>query len=122
MGVYALRTESHCKDLLDQHRLLRTKTARTDLETENSFHPVPSGLWGFKDGDTDLGSSSWVFASDGMHNDDLGVFVYIIKHMKVILTFVIITFICNLIIDIDMITFAFIAGIPERERLLFLRS
>eukprot|EP00798_Chlamydomonas_sp_ICE-L_P031480 gene31480-6667_t len=41
-----------------------------------------SGLWGFKDGDTDKGSSSWAFASDGMHNDDLGVFLYIVKHMK----------------------------------------
>jgi hypothetical protein len=64
-----------------------TKKAKSEMEKQYSFHPVASGLWGFADGDTEEGSSSWAFASDGMHNDDLGVFLYIIKHMKVILTF-----------------------------------
>ncbi len=48
-----------------------------------SFHPVPSGLWNFSEGDTDIGSSSWVFTSDAMHNDDLGVFLDIVASIPV---------------------------------------
>ena len=36
------------------------------------------------EGDEDEGSGSWAFAADSMHNEDLGVFLYIIKKMQVI--------------------------------------
>ena len=83
LRCYEKRTESYCKKLLKDANQLPTQTARNKFCQENSFHPIESGLWGFCDGDTATGSSSWAFASDSMHNEDLGVFLYIIKNMQV---------------------------------------
>jgi hypothetical protein len=47
-----------------------------------SIHPVPSGVWGFCDGDTPQGSSTYAFGFDSLHVDDLGVFVDIIKSVR----------------------------------------
>lgn len=81
--MYEERTEKMCKDLYDKWKNTDSKAERSQLLKDNSIHPVPSGLWGFKHCDTKTGSSSWVFASDSMHNEDLGVFLYIIRNMKV---------------------------------------
>jgi hypothetical protein len=80
---YDIRTEQHCKDLLVQAKALPNKSAQNEFCKDNSFHPIESGLWGFCEGDTVIGSSSWAFASDSMHNEDLGVFKYIVEHMRV---------------------------------------
>ena len=79
---YDFRTEKHCRTLLENSKTMTPKDQSMYCK-ENSFHPIESGLWGFCDGDTDQGSSSWAFASDSMHNEDLGVFLYIIKNMQV---------------------------------------
>lgn len=80
---YQNRTEKHCKKLLEEAKNFTTQKDRNKFCQDNSFHPVESGLWGFCEGDTQTGSSSWAFASDSMHNEDLGVFLYIINNMQV---------------------------------------
>ena len=79
---YDFRTEKHCRQLLQTTKTM-TQKEQSVFCKDNSFHPIESGLWGFCDGDTVQGSSSWAFASDSMHNEDLGVFLYIIKNMQV---------------------------------------
>ena len=45
--------------------------------------PVPCPLWGFADQeDADPGSIMFVLAHESMHNEDLGLFLYIIDNMK----------------------------------------
>lgn len=84
---YDLRTEEHCKNMYKKYEdMIANGASKKECNaflTDNSFHPVPSGLWGFCEGDQDEGSASWAFAGDSMHNEDLGVFLYIIKNMKV---------------------------------------
>lgn len=80
---YQLRTEVQLSQLVQRAKGECTATARNELCKRLSFHPVECGLWGFAEGTTDMGSSSWVYAFDTLHNDDLGVFVYIIDGVKV---------------------------------------
>eukprot|EP00798_Chlamydomonas_sp_ICE-L_P002933 gene2933-biopygen14867 len=79
---FPLRTERFCIEQLETYKEL-PQGQKSKYLTEHSFHPIPSGLWGFAEGNTDAGSSSWAFSSDGLHNDDLGVFLYIIAHAPV---------------------------------------
>ncbi len=44
-----------------------------------STHPVASGIWGFHDCCDGYGSSTLCVAYDTMHNEDLGVFLYLVK-------------------------------------------
>ena len=76
-----LRTEEH------QARLCRSaaQVARSVAQTL-PVHPVPSGLWGFEWGPTDWGSSTRVCHIDGMHSDDIGVFLYIVQSIPLVLT------------------------------------
>lgn len=79
----AYRTEVKCKSLVEKYKNTQGATAKEELAKKFSFHPVPSGLWGFAGGETELGSSSWAFTSDVMHNEDLGVFLEIIRIIPV---------------------------------------
>eukprot|EP00798_Chlamydomonas_sp_ICE-L_P007140 gene7140-biopygen16957 len=80
---FPLRTERFCIEQLETYKEL-PQGQKSKYLTEHSFHPIPSGLWGFAEGNTDAGSSSWAFSSDGLHNDDLGVFLYIIAHAPIL--------------------------------------
>lgn len=80
---YLLRTEEQCKALLQRYHDQTTIKAKRELTAEYSFHPVPSGLWDFAGGETEDCSASWAFTSDTLHNEDLGVFLYIIRVIPV---------------------------------------
>lgn len=63
------------------HCLLTTnsKTEMEKLSAEYSTHPVPSGIWGFADSYSGYGTSTQAVAYDTMHNEDLGVFLHLVK-------------------------------------------
>jgi hypothetical protein len=79
--TYRLRTEA------DQSRLLTLAEESSNFSSlaDLSIHPVASGVWGFRDGDTEKGSSTLSFGFDSLHVDDLGVFPDIIKGVKLYL-------------------------------------
>jgi hypothetical protein len=81
--VWPLRTEKEQKERL-RKALEKSVGLREADCSKYSFQPVPSGLWGFAEGENeDLGGSSQCFAFEAMHNEDLGVFLYIIDNCKV---------------------------------------
>ena len=80
---FPTRTEEHAKHLVALARACTSRGQEEALCKKFSFHPVEVGLWGWAEGDTEVGSSSWVFSFESMHNEDLGVFLYIIDCMKV---------------------------------------
>jgi hypothetical protein len=80
---YAPRTERKQTELYNKISTTR-KTNRTEgdkVAAEYSTHPVPSPVWGFKDQDVGVGNSMMCFGFEAMHNEDLGVFLYIVDHV-----------------------------------------
>jgi hypothetical protein len=78
------RSEAHQKQLYERAMRCTTATEREALCKKYSFHPVASGLWGFAFADDPgLGGSAQCFAFESMHNEDLGVFLYIIENIPV---------------------------------------
>lgn len=75
------RFEHVHKDL--QEQLCTARPAkRTKIDKEYSIQRIPSALWDFADGGTEQGSSIQAFSYDAMHNEDLGVFLYIIAAVR----------------------------------------
>jgi len=56
-----------------------TKLAQDKIGSDYSTHAVASGIWGFADCEDDYGSSNLCVSYDAMHNEDLGIFLYLIK-------------------------------------------
>ena len=57
------------------------KRSRADeIQKQYSTHKIACGLWGFNDQATGVANSLNSFGFESMHNEDLGVFVYIIDH------------------------------------------
>lgn len=86
-----LKIEQRCPEKFEQEQKQHyeyaiTKAKMSERVKECSKHsilPVPCGLWGFAD--QSLAGSTNIYSTlgfEGMHNDDLGVFLYIIDHLK----------------------------------------
>ena len=83
--MYPIRTEAEHQSLVERHRLLQTKKSKEELCTEFSFHPILGGLCGWPDAShpSGYGSSSLHFNFEPMHNEDLGVFLYLVNAIEV---------------------------------------
>lgn len=60
--------------------------AADDIGKRYSTHKTKCALWGFADQEIGVGNSLHSFGFESMHNEDLGVFVYIIDHSKAYFT------------------------------------
>lgn len=85
--VYSVRDEK--KQVVGYERATATgrgalsATDRRKLCTERRIVPVRSALWGFRNQDTmRAGSIMLILAFEAMHNEDLGIFLYIIDNMR----------------------------------------
>lgn len=58
------------------------KNKAKEIQRQYSTHKVACGLWGFADQATGIANSLNSFGFESMHNEDLGVFVYIIDHSE----------------------------------------
>lgn len=67
------------KEVCAQLKAASTTGQRVAISRDESTHAVDSGVWGFQDSEAGFGSSTHAVGLDSMHNDDLGVFEYIIE-------------------------------------------
>jgi hypothetical protein len=81
--TFPSRTVQQQKRVCEEISNAPNKKARMDLILKHSTWPVPCPLWGFADQDMDgSGSVMHALGFESLHNDDLGVFLYIIDYMK----------------------------------------
>ncbi len=53
-----------------------------DIARDHSTHPVRCGLFGFRGQDTGAPNMMFVMCYESMHNEDLGVFPYIVEYTQ----------------------------------------
>ncbi len=53
-----------------------------DLSKSKSTHAVASCLWGWRFEDEGLDNMMWCLGYEGMHNDELGVWLYVVEHVE----------------------------------------
>jgi hypothetical protein len=65
----------------------QTTADKAAISAERSTHPVKSCLWGWRFGDLEGPTNMMLCVGyDSMHNDDLGVWCYIVEHVGAYLT------------------------------------
>ena len=80
---YPIRTVQQQMETCEEILNAPSKKARMDLIKKHSTWPVPCPLWGFADQDSDgPGCVMHALGFESLHNDDLGVFLYLIEYMK----------------------------------------
>lgn len=86
-----LRTEKDCKHWMELISAETTIERRNKLGAQYGLHPVVCALWGFNFADNQdehyasIVSPYCAFSYEGMHNDDLGVFLYMIDAIGAII-------------------------------------
>ena len=81
------RTEAEAKQNYERLRQRMNATARAKLSVELSTQPVACAAWGFKDQDqAGWGSIMRIMGYESMHQEELGVFLYIIIVLPSFLT------------------------------------
>ncbi len=83
MGVaFAERTIERQRIICEAICEATTAAEKAEISMEHSTHPVPSCLWGWRFGDM-AGPTNMMLCVgyDSLHNDDLGVWCYIVKHV-----------------------------------------
>ncbi|GAX78381.1 hypothetical protein CEUSTIGMA_g5823.t1 [Chlamydomonas eustigma] len=77
------RTESTHNLKLQEALAAQSVARRNEICSALSMHAVPSGLWGFNlSNSAILGGAYQCFSFEAMHNEDLGVFLYIVDTIK----------------------------------------
>ncbi len=82
LGSWTSRTEAVQEQRYKELRQVGSNAERSKLSAQYSQQPVPCALWHFHDQRFQgFGSSTRVLGYEAMHNEDLGVFLYIIQIM-----------------------------------------
>lgn len=82
-GGVESRTVERQKQAYEELMLETHKASRTKLATALSTQPVPCALFGFADQeDDDECSVMHVLAHESLHNEDIGVFLYLIDYLE----------------------------------------
>lgn len=87
-----LRTEEAAKQQHDEIKACKTMKDKTETSRKYGIHAVRCPLWNFHFADR-ADKSSWqhllspykAFTYEGMHNDDSGVFPYMIKNLAAVI-------------------------------------
>ncbi len=83
IGSWPSRTEQEQEAHYKELRQIRRNAERSKQSALYSQQPVPCALWGFSDQRFQgIGSSTRVLGYEAMHNEDLGVFLYILMIME----------------------------------------